>query len=59
MAFTHVRPNPTMMFRESRIEPKSIVRARIVTTVNCASSSTCDSCRGASASVNPKYVLSR
>jgi hypothetical protein len=33
MTFTHVRPNPTMMFRESRIEPKYIVRARIVTTV--------------------------
>jgi hypothetical protein len=33
MTFTHARPDPSMRFREARIEPKSIVRARIVTTV--------------------------
>ena len=33
LTFTHVRPDPTIMFRDGRIEPKSIVRARIVTTL--------------------------
>src|SRR5262245_18754131 len=33
LTFTHVRPDPTMMFREARIEPKSVVRARVVITL--------------------------
>jgi hypothetical protein len=33
LTFTHVRPDPTIMFRDGRIEPKSIVRARIVMTL--------------------------
>jgi hypothetical protein len=33
LTFTHARPDPTIMFRDARIEAKSVVRARIVVTV--------------------------
>jgi hypothetical protein len=33
LTFTHIRPDPTVMFRDARIEGKSIVRARIVITI--------------------------
>jgi hypothetical protein len=33
LTFTHVRPDPTIMFRDARFDVKAIVRARIVTTV--------------------------
>jgi len=37
LTFTHVRPESAVLFRDARIEMKSIVRARIVvTTTNLA-----------------------
>jgi hypothetical protein len=33
LTFTHVRPDPTAMFKDGRLEAKSIVRARIVITL--------------------------
>jgi hypothetical protein len=34
LTFTHVRPDVAIMFRDGLIDPKSIVRARIVTSLN-------------------------
>jgi hypothetical protein len=34
LTFTHTRPDAAIMFGDGRIDPKSIVRARIVTSVN-------------------------
>jgi hypothetical protein len=33
LTFTHVRPDPSAMFRDARLNMKSIVRARIVITL--------------------------
>jgi hypothetical protein len=34
LTFTRIRPDVTVMFRDGWIDPKSIVRARIVTSLN-------------------------
>jgi hypothetical protein len=34
LTFTHTRPDVAVMFRDGLIDPKSIVRARIVTSMN-------------------------
>ncbi len=34
LTFTHARPDPTVMFRDGKIAPKSVVRASIVTSMN-------------------------
>jgi hypothetical protein len=34
LTFTHARPDVAVMFRDGLIDPKSIVRARIVTSMN-------------------------
>jgi hypothetical protein len=33
LTFTHIRPDPGAMFRDGSIDPRSIVRARIVLTL--------------------------
>ena len=33
LTFTHIRPDPTAMFGEQRLDVKSVVRARIVITI--------------------------
>src|SRR5262249_52809600 len=33
LTFTHVRPDATRLFRDGTVEPQSVVRARIVITV--------------------------
>jgi hypothetical protein len=33
LTFTHIRPDPVPIFREGRVDPKSIVRARIVVSI--------------------------
>jgi len=34
LTFTHVRPEPTALLRDGTISPNSVVRARIVLTIN-------------------------
>ena len=34
LTFTHTRPDATIMFRDGLVDPKSVVRARIVTSMN-------------------------
>ena len=34
LTFTHVRPEPTALLRDGTINPNSVVRARIVLTIN-------------------------
>jgi hypothetical protein len=34
LTFTHVRPEPTALLRDGSIKPNSVVRARIVLTIN-------------------------
>jgi hypothetical protein len=34
LTFTHLRPEPTALLRDGSIKPSSVVRARIVLTIN-------------------------